>query len=788
MARVAVIPRQPTTEGSVALVKAGFLGATPQSPSLAISLRTLEVFYTIRLFRPSFSVEAFTKVACSLLSMPYRRGYRTAISDAFDMYIVLRRNIDRRVALKLGQGAENYRVLHNCPPCNYQLKDEPPLEFSRMFVVDGNNSLKRMVTTGGRQTADARVFGDSDYFLSEEFVNQFADEVPSRHETEPALDEDSGDEHEDLPPDVNGGDPTDGQDLESELRRCTNNWKAADKESAKKRMWDGFHECGIFASACRHGFILWIADMIRSGELAKYPLAILAKALQVFGERFMFGYDIGCSFSETIAKTSLNDAFQEKRCQCCVNAFHGYSHNAICQQCFHPIHIPGMGLEDLETLERVFSLSNQLASVTRYMSPYRRRVFIDLYFQQWDRDKYANLATMIHNNYRQALAVLENDAVELAHDLNQLNLTEAELEQLWEEQRRCFQELGKEGTKDVEGVEYVELLQKLRDLEASLERAHTSFVVQEPEDFDLLPPGASYNVNLSHTRKTESRRRYLTEQHGKVLWQVVQMESVLNISRRWTPLDAEYKAALEYMTERKYRQALENLHLLVVKRLFEMHRLNISGTGYKMRTHIASGLQRRAKAIRRAVKEYNKYAVALNPPRDTLDWTKVTHFSFIDQFDILQDTRHSVLKERWAQPLYRELMNRLHKVTRAREEILRCNVEIRRLHTSIVDEEELFGTTLTQATGTVMHGPILDYVSSRRQVNKLLRARIEATYELPGFTGTPYPGESINLTRKLRSVNIPSIMSLPSKVKERWEWKDILDVYFHEGEDSVEEM
>jgi hypothetical protein len=57
------------------------------------------------------------------------------------------------------------------------------------------------------------------------------------------------------------------------------------------------------------------------------------------------------------------------------------------------------------------------------------------------------------------------------------------------------------------------------------------------------------------------------------------MEAALDISRRWNPLDTEYKAALQYMTEHKYRQALENLHLLIVKCLFEMHKLNISGTG-----------------------------------------------------------------------------------------------------------------------------------------------------------------------------------------------------------------
>lgn len=51
--------------------------------------------------------------------MPYRRGYRNGLSDAFDIYMVIRRNIDKRVSHELGQDGVNYRVLHSCPPCNY---------------------------------------------------------------------------------------------------------------------------------------------------------------------------------------------------------------------------------------------------------------------------------------------------------------------------------------------------------------------------------------------------------------------------------------------------------------------------------------------------------------------------------------------------------------------------------------------------------------------------------------------------------------------------------------------
>lgn len=47
-----------------ALVAAGYLGTTPIYPSLAISLKTLELLRVIRLFKASFSIEAFTKMIC----------------------------------------------------------------------------------------------------------------------------------------------------------------------------------------------------------------------------------------------------------------------------------------------------------------------------------------------------------------------------------------------------------------------------------------------------------------------------------------------------------------------------------------------------------------------------------------------------------------------------------------------------------------------------------------------------------------------------------------------------
>ncbi|KAJ3926014.1 MAG: hypothetical protein NXY57DRAFT_1051549 [Lentinula lateritia] len=703
------ITRDENTNSSKALVQAGYLGTSPEQPSLAVSLRTLELFYTLRLFKPNLSVEAFAKSICYLYSMPYRRGYRTALSDTFDIYLAIKRKIDARVAKELGHDDPNYRVLHSCPCCNYELNDEVELEISRLFAGDGNNSLKRIRGIGSRQIADLRVQAR-----------------PSAKVTEDVI-------HEDSWVDEVHGDPTDGEPTPS-LQQCTDNWKAAAADSLK-RMWDAFHESGWYVSACRHGFILWVADMIRSGELAKYPLSIVAKALEVFGNRWVMGYDIGCSFETTVRNSSLGPEFERKQCRTCVNAFHGYSHNSTCQQKYHPLSIRGTGLEDLETLERFFSSSNQLASITRYMSSYRRRVFIDMFLQQWDREKYHNLATMLHNNYIQALNILQNEEPAYRADLATLGLTEEDLDAYQTSEFEHLKSLGTEHEGDVFAAAYVELLQDYRKASAAYDNAAHGFRLQTPADYHFISATTQYNTSFSQGRKTETERRFLRERRDQLLFEVIQMETAMGISRRWEVADREYIEGLELISTRKYRQALEHLHKLVVQRLFKLHKMNLSNTGYKMRTHISHALQRRSNTIRTAVKAYNTAALALNPPRDTLDWSKVSHYAFLDQFNILSDTRHSVFEQPWARPVNRTLMKQRRQIQHAREEIIRCNTELRRLHTSIVDENRQFSVILLNLHGSLIYGPVSEFIERRQAINQLLLSRIYQTYELEGYTG-----------------------------------------------------
>jgi hypothetical protein len=161
-----------------------------------------------------------------------------------------------------------------------------------------------------------------------------------------------------------------------------------------------------------------------------------------------------------------------------------------------------------------------------------------------------------------------------------------------------------------------------------------------------------------------------------------------------------------------------------------------------MRTHIAKSLQVRCKVIQNAIKTYNAAALALNPPRPTLDWSRVSHYSFLEEFDLLRNTRQDIRDKRWTDLAVRETMKQHQHVKRAHEEIRRCNTEIRRLHTSIVDEAQFFNATLKNLEDSYnpLHGAIRSYIRCRRRVNDQIMGSIHRTYSLDGFTGNPSPG------------------------------------------------
>ncbi|KAG1729165.1 hypothetical protein EDB19DRAFT_1913537 [Suillus lakei] len=481
-----------------ALVLSGYLGAIPHSPTITISLSTLELYRCLRLRKPSLSIEAFAKVICDLYHWPYRWRYCTALADTFDIYLTIHRNIDAQVSKVLGHDTENWRVLNACPPCMYKLKGEPELIYCCMIVFDGNNSLSCMAPLGGREVGNTCKF-HSDYYLEPDYIDVYVSQSNA-----PSSDDENLDPTSHMP---TGEDPG-SSNTSQPTSACTDNWKAATAD-AKKKLWGIFEETGVFASACHHGLILWIADMIRSRELFKYPLTIMSQALETLGPCLLIGYDVGCKLAITIVSSALAQKFVDAEYRMCVDAFHRYTHSYACQDKNHPNIINGMGIEDLATMERIFSSSNQLATVTRYASGFNCRVYIDLFFKQWDEDKYLNLGNMLYRNYIQAHQIIDEQQIAVWEAKISLGISDNDIKTWSLEQSHYLATAGHEAEWDIHAVAYVELLQKLREARVAAENASTLFLNATLVNYEFVTPSTTstshYATNLLQTRKLEMR-------------------------------------------------------------------------------------------------------------------------------------------------------------------------------------------------------------------------------------------------------------------------------------------
>lgn len=147
------------------------------------------------------------------------------------------------------------------------------------------------------------------------------------------------------------------------------------------------------------------------------------------------------------------------------------------------MYIPGAGLEDFETCERVFSQSNGLARGTRHASGFHRIQALEEYFKFWDEDKYAHLSMcffffkilnfsfmiyigqFLYENYSQALKILSSEAT-LLEEFNEHNqFMPITYESFIREERLYLERLKKPWVPDELEVTYVRALEELEIVE-----------------------------------------------------------------------------------------------------------------------------------------------------------------------------------------------------------------------------------------------------------------------------------------------------------------------------------
>ncbi|KAG8703195.1 hypothetical protein FRC09_004303 [Ceratobasidium sp. 395] len=531
------------------LVKAGYFSPSPTNPTTAITiLRTLKMFKALRRRMPQFSIQAFTKTICDLHSVPYKRYLRDQLSTTLDVFFTVLRIIDSRLLAALKRDGPDWRLKNACPACTYKLDDEPELTPAMMVCGDGNVSLKRYVRSGEN---DPRTFA-STYILEPDYVDQYQfDGASQKKRTENQSDVNRTDD------DVEGGESA-----------CAPRWKNARNENAKdsSKVLD---ETGVFVVLCRHGMVLVVADMIRSGERAKYPLSTFAKVIKVHGKKIMFGYDIGCQHSITASRHPLTcELIRENDIEYAVAVFHGYAHRRQCQLLWHPRWKKGVGMEDFEGCERFFSHSNGVARCTQHGTKYNRRQQIHQHIEVSDSDILANMAKFLYNNYRGAISQLEESLVHRNRAMDAFNIREGDFARFIDEERQYLASLSSESPGDNDAIDYITALEEMTKLQTRLDNLITNPLSlfsnkERPMDID---------------KAIAAERRKLTSQINLNYQVVHSLELRLDISERWTNSCAEWKQASEDRKSCNLQQIVNTIERLSLERMFELEKYGEGGT------------------------------------------------------------------------------------------------------------------------------------------------------------------------------------------------------------------
>ncbi|KAJ7687765.1 hypothetical protein B0H17DRAFT_1136118 [Mycena rosella] len=315
-------------------------------------------------------------------------------------------------------------------------------------------------------------------------------------------------------------------------------------------------------------------------------------------------------------------------------------------------------------------------------SVYHRKQAIATYTAHVDTfETYTNLSTFLVNNYQQSLAILETENL-LQFAMAQAGISgKDEFVRRLEEEKTYLRGLSKEPESETQQMDYYRRL-----------------------------------VNLKARKKTFDE----------------------------TADGPEWNAAGLLVVTGWYRLCINKLEELVLKRLFELTKMNMSQMRYKLRKYIAKALQVRSKTIRTALARYNLAAGSLTPKHRKLTWAEVVEYAFLSDFDILRDPTGNATLRDWATQGGRQLMDSFFRIERVKEEIPRLNIEICRLVTYIRDEKIFLLAKEAEIIQTDPHLAyfIRKYRNQRGRLDDNHMARLRSMKKNLGsrFTGTLEPG------------------------------------------------
>lgn len=206
------------------------------------------------------------------------------------------------------------------------------------------------------------------------------------------------------------------------------------------------------------------------------------------------------------------------------------------------------------------------------------------------------------NNYKQAVSLLDGKHT-LVKTMHDLSIADETVFDMWlEEEKAYLLALSKEPLIETMEMEYYQKLVNLRDSRCvyrivtcqlltrllfnreSLSTAQTAWNAFTP-DFqaaNAAPVSATGTTAIQPAKKPrglEAKRRHAIENVDKDLLIVQQLEEKLDINERWTPAHPKWKLTSELVGKRRYQRCLDSLEGLIVARMFELTKMNMSQTG-----------------------------------------------------------------------------------------------------------------------------------------------------------------------------------------------------------------
>ena len=127
-----------------AFLREGLVPCSPHLPTVAITIRVLELYRNASLWCPHLAINSFVKALSDLHGIPFRPYLRKQFSICFDVYMSIQNRVDLCIQTALKRDDPGWRLRHACPACTYKLTGEAELEFSMLITMDGNDSLKRV--------------------------------------------------------------------------------------------------------------------------------------------------------------------------------------------------------------------------------------------------------------------------------------------------------------------------------------------------------------------------------------------------------------------------------------------------------------------------------------------------------------------------------------------------------------------------------------------------------------------------------------------------------------------